>query len=245
MNGMDPAKFSALLASRRSTRDFLPKAVPQDVIDAILTDAMTAPSWSNTRPYMVAVATGDVRDRISAELQRRWAIAGKALRGSWWDKVMFFLKRDGLPTSDYHVWRPYPKDVQPRSQKIGRDLYTHIGVARGDKVGRDEQWARNFDMFGAPVAIFVFTHKGLPTYAVSDAGLFMQNLMLSAHARGLGTCAQGALAVWSDPVRAEFEVPKQYKLLCGIALGYPSKDNVNSFRAERLPIADITIHEKK
>jgi len=238
---MDSSAFSTFLASRRSTRDFMPKPVAQKVIDAILTDAMTAPSWSNTRPYMVAVATDEVRDRISAELQRRWAITGRAMRGSWWDKVMFFLKRDGLPTSDYQVWRPYPKDVQPRSQKIGRDLYAHIGVARGDKVGRDEQWARNFDMFGAPVAIFVFTHKGLPTYSVSDAGLFMQNLMLSAHARGLGTCAQGALALWSDPVRKEFTVPKQYKLLCGIALGYPSKDNVNSFRAERLPIADITI----
>ncbi|MBJ7433170.1 MAG: nitroreductase family protein, partial [Microbacteriaceae bacterium] len=120
MPTMDSAKFSALLASRRSTRDFLPKPVPQNIIDAVLTDAMTAPSWSNTRPYMVAVATGDARNRISTELQRRWAIAGAALRGSWWDKVMFFLKRDGLPTSDYQVWRPYPKDVQPRSQKIGR-----------------------------------------------------------------------------------------------------------------------------
>ena len=244
MATMESSAFSTFLASRRSTRDFLPKPVPQDIIDAILTDAMTAPSWSNTRPYMVAVATGEVRDRISAELQRRWAIVGPALRGSWWDKVKFFLKRDGLPTSDYKVWRPYPKDVQPRSHKIGRDLYTHIGVARGDKVGRDEQWARNFDMFGAPVALFVFTHKGLPTYAVSDAGLFMQNLILSAHARGLGTCAQGALALWSDPVRAEFTVPKQYKLLCGIALGYPSKDKVNGFRAERLPIGDITLNPR-
>jgi nitroreductase len=241
---MESSAFSTFLASRRSTRDFLSKSVPQKVIDAILTDAMTAPSWSNTRPYMVAVATGEVRNRISAELQRRWAIASAALRGSWWDKVLFFLKRDGLPTSDYQVWRPYPADLKSRSNKIGRDLYAHLGVARGDKVGRDEQWARNFDMFGAPVAIFVFTHKGLPTYAVSDAGLFMQNLMLSAHARGLGTCAQGALAVWSDPVRAEFTVPKQYKLLCGIAMGYPSNDNVNSFRAERLPIANIAINPR-
>lgn len=241
---MDSATFSALLASRRSTRDFLPKPVPQKIVDAVLTDAMTAPSWSNTRPYMVAVATGDVRDRIADELLRRWAIASEALRGSWWDKVMFFLKRDGLPTSDYKVWRPYPADLKPRSQKIGGALYTHIGVARDDKVGRDELWARNFNMFGAPVAIFVFTHKGLPTYSASDAGLFMQNLMLSAHARGLGTCAQGALAVWSDPVRKEFAVPKNYKLLCGIALGYPSDDNVNEFRAERLPIADIAIQEK-
>ena len=244
MATMDSSAFSTFLASRRSTRDFLPKPVSQDIVDAILTDAMTAPSWSNTRPYMVAVATGEVRDRISAELQRRWAIAGPAMRGSWWDKLLFFLKRDGLPTSDYQVWRPYPKDVQPRSHKIGRDLYTHIGVARGDKVGRDEQWARNFDMFGAPVALFVFTHKGLPTYAVSDAGLFMQNLILSAHARGLGTCAQGALALWSDPVKAEFDVPKQYKLLCGIALGYASKDKVNGFRAERLPIGDITLNPR-
>jgi nitroreductase len=241
---MESSAFSTFLASRRSTRDFLSKSVPQKVIDAILTDAMTAPSWSNTRPYMVAVATGEVRNRISAELQRRWAIASAALRGSWWDKVLFFLKRDGLPTSDYQVWRPYPADLKSRSNKIGRDLYAHLGVARGDKVGRDEQWARNFDMFGAPVAIFVFTHKGLPTYAVSDAGLFMQNLMLSAHARGLGTCAQGALAVWSDPVRAEFTVPKQYKLLCGIAMGYPSKTTVNSFRAERLPIANIAINPR-
>ena len=244
MAGMDPAEMSSFLASRRSTRDFLSTPVPQDVIEAILTDAMTAPSWSNTRPYMVAVATGEVRDRISTELQRRWAIASEALRGSWWKKVLFVLRRDGLPTSDYRVWRPYPADVKPRSQKIGRDLYTHLGVARGDKVGRDAQWARNFTMFGAPVALFIFIHKGLPTYSASDVGLFMQNLMLSAHARGLGTCAQGALAVWSDPVKAEFDVPANYKLLCGIALGYPSTDHVNEFRAERLPVTDITIAPK-
>jgi nitroreductase len=238
---MDPAKFSVLLASRRSTRDFLPKVVPQEVIDAILTDAMTAPSWSNTRPYMVAVATGDARDRISTELQRRWAIASAALRGSWWDKVLFFLKRDGLPTSDYQVWRPYPKDVQPRSQKIGRDLYAHIGVARGDKVGRDEQWARNFDMFGAPVAIFVFTHKGLPTYSVSDAGLFMQNLMLAARARGLHTCPQAAWNSFGSIVLPHIGAGEQEMMVCGMALGYANPDElVNTFYTPRVGVESYT-----
>ena len=241
---MDASEFSKFLASRRSTRDFLPTPVPQDTIDAILTDAMTAPSWSNTRPYMVAVATGDVRDRISTELLRRWEVARKALNGSWWDKILFVLRRDALPSSDYHVYRPYPKDLLPRSQKIGRELYTHLGIPRGDREARDAQWARNFDLFGAPVALFVFTHKGLPTYSASDAGLFMENLMLSAHARGLGTCAEGALAIWSTPVKKEFDVPKNYKLLCGIALGYPSTGKANTFGAERLPISDIVIPEK-
>ena len=69
----------------------------------------------------------------------------------------------------------------------------------------------------------------------------MQNLMLSAHARGLGTCAQGASALWADPVRAEFNVPSDYKLLCGIALGYPSEHKVNGFQAERLPISEIVV----
>lgn len=241
---MDAAEFSQFLASRRSTRDFLPTPIPRETIDAILTDAMTAPSWSNTRPYMVAVATGDVRDRISTELLRRWEVARKALNGTWWDKILFALRGDALPSSDYHVYRPYPKDLLPRSQKIGRELYTHLGIPRGDRDARDAQWARNFDLFGAPAALFIFTHKGLPTYSASDAGLFMENLMLSAHARGLGTCAEGALAIWSTPVKKEFDVPKNYKLLCGIALGYPSGDSANTFQAERLPISDIIVPEK-
>jgi nitroreductase len=238
---MNVSEFREFLASRRSTRDFLPTPVPPAIIDAILTDAMTAPSWSNTRPYMVAVATGEVRDRITTELLRRWEVAAKAINGGWWAKFMFVLRGDALPSSDYHVYRPYPKDVLPRSQRIGRDLYTHIGVPRGDRKARDAQWARNFDLFGAPVALFIFTHKGLPTYSASDAGLFMENLMLSAHAHGLGTCAEGALAIWSTPVKKEFDVPKNYKLLCGMAVGYASTAHVNDFRAERLPISEITI----
>jgi nitroreductase len=65
--------------------------------------------------------------------------------------------------------------------------------------------------------------------------------MLSAHARGLGTCAQGASALWAKPVRDEFKVPKQYKLLYGIALGYPSDHSVNSFQAERIDIENIKL----
>ena len=73
--------------------------------------------------------------------------------------------------------------------------------------------------------------------------MFMQNLMLGAHARGLGTCAQGAVALWADPIRKQFQIPKGYKLLCGIAIGYPSDHEVNSFQAERLPIQDIKLKD--
>jgi nitroreductase len=71
----------------------------------------------------------------------------------------------------------------------------------------------------------------------------MQNLLLGAQARGLGACAQGAVALWADPIRKEFSIPKGYKLLCGIAIGYPSDDKVNGFKAERLPIEEIKLKD--
>lgn len=240
-HNVDAANFKAFAASRRTTRDFLPTEVPEDLIDKIIADAMTAPSWSNTRPFMVGVASGERRDRISKEFLNRWQAASGALAPGIWGKLKLAITRYGLPKSDYRVFRPYPKDLKPRQQKVGADLYGHIGIKREDHKARQAQWGRNYEFFGAPVSLFIFTHSGLGEYSVSDAGLFMQNLMLSAHAHGLGSCAQGASALWAEPVRKEFKVPKDYKLLCGIAIGYPSKHMVNDFQAERLPIQDIKL----
>ena len=240
-NRIDPALWEAFVQSRRTTRDFLNTPVPQELIDQLLTDGMAAPSWSNTRPYMIAIAQGEQRNRISKEFLSRWDAAQQALDKGLWGKFKLLLTRYGLPDSDYKVFRPYPKELVPRQQKVGADLYGALGIARDDKKARRDQWGRNYEFFGAPVSLFVFAHSGLGEYAVSDASLFAQNLMLSAHARGLGTCAQGASALWAKPVRAEFKVPKQYKLLYGIALGYPSDHPVNSFQAERIDIENIKL----
>lgn len=238
---IDPKDFSQFLASRRTTRDFLDTEVPAELIDQLLSDAMTAPSWSNTRPYLVGVASGEIRDRISTEFLNRWQAAQVALKPGIWGKLKLFITRYGLPKSDYKVFRPYPKDLKPRQQKVGADLYGHLGIARDDSKARQAQWGRNYEFFGAPVSLFIFTHSGLGEYSISDAGMFMENLMLSAHAHGLGTCAQGASALWAEPVRQEFKIPPQYKLLCGIAIGYRSDHKVNSFQADRLPITEIKL----
>lgn len=241
---ISPEDWEQFAASRRTTRDFLPTPVPEDVIDAILQDAMTAPSWSNTRPYLVGVASGEKLQRISSGFLARWEPASRALLGGNLAKLKLLFTRFGLPQSDYKVNRRYPSELKPRSAKIGAELYGLLGIERGDHKARQAQWARNYEFFGAPTSFFIFTHSGLGEYSVSDAGLFMQNLMLSAHARGLGTCAQGASAIWAPPVRDEFEIPKGYKLLCGIAIGYPSTDIVNTFQADRLPISEIKLKGK-
>jgi nitroreductase len=71
--------------------------------------------------------------------------------------------------------------------------------------------------------------------------MFVMNLMLGAHARGLGTCAQGAISIYDDIVRSEFDVPEGYELLYGVALGYPSDSQANTFAAPRFKPEDITV----
>lgn len=237
----DAEWVSQFLASRRTTRDFLSIPVPDDILNQILTDALTAPSWSNTRPFKVAVASGQVRDRISAEFLSRWNAVSTHLRGGLWGKITLLIKRYGLPTSNRLISKPYPADLKPSAMQLGAGLYATFGVAREDRVQRDKWWAKNYEFYGAPTELFIYIHKSLHIYAASDAGLMMENLALSAHAYGLGTCMQGAVGIWDDVVRKEFDVPKNYRLLCGIAIGYPSESQVNTFKANRIDVSELVI----
>ena len=220
---MDRAEaLSAMLRERRSVRDFRPDPVPGPVLEAILADASHSPSWSNTQPYRVAIASGALRDSLSREYCEAFD-SGRASDG------------------DFETGFPYPADLLPRRRATGYGLYKHIGIAREDLAARRLQMRRNFEFFGAPTALFLFVHRGLREFAVLDAGIFLQSLMLAAQARGLATCAQGALASWAGPPKRAFAVPEDYKLACGLAIGYASQNPVNAFDPGRAPIGELLI----
>lgn len=175
----------------------------------------------------------------------RWNALSKIMRKGFLNKLRIVYSRYGLPTSNRSIAKPYPSELKPRAERVGKELYELFGVQRGDRDARDKQWAKNYSFFGAPVELFVFIHKDLHIYSASDAGLMMQNLMLSAHAHGLGTCAQGAVAIWDDVVRKEFEISNDYRLLCGIAIGYPSDSPVNKFEANRIGVEELTVKPRR
>lgn len=231
--------FSALVRQRRSVRDFLPTPVARELLDAVIADANHAPSWSNTQPYRIAIAEGGLRDRLEAELVRRFDLGMAARRAGLLGKLKLLYRRDGvLPDGDFRTDLDYPEDLQPRRRATGSGLYARLGIGHGDRERRDAQMRRNFRFFGAPAVLFVFVHGGLREFAALDAGIFLQTLMLSAQARGLGTCAQGALATWAGPVRQAFDVPPSYKLICGVSVGYASADPVNGYDPGRAAVAE-------
>jgi len=236
--------FRDVAYSRRSIRDFDPTPVPDALIDEILQDALTSASWSNTRPYRVAIATGEVRDRISRALKENGeAIAAmrSKKKGAWLKNLFTALK---VMRSEFRIPINYPDDLKRRQSELGKAMYGHYGIERGDAAARDREFVRNMEFFGAPVALFFFVRKGMGVYSALDAGLLMQNIMLAARARGLDTCAQGFLAFWAKPIRDEFDIPKGYKLLCGMSLGYASMSERNEFVPPGVSPADITVSRR-
>jgi len=236
--------FHDVAYSRRSIRDFDPTPVPDALIDEILQDALTSASWSNTRPYRVAIATGEVRDRISRALKENGeAIAAmrSKKKGAWLKNLFTALK---VMRSEFRIPINYPDDLKRRQIELGKAMYGHYGIERGDAAARDREFVRNMEFFGAPVALFFFVRNGMGVYSALDAGLLMQNIMLAARARGLDTCAQGFLAFWAKPIRDEFDIPKGYKLLCGMSLGYASMSERNEFVPPGVSPADITVSRR-
>ena len=86
-------------------------------------------------------------------------------------------------------------------------------------------WNEGFDPFyGAPAILIVLANKEMPTY-IYDGSMVMGNLMLAAHAEGLGSC-------WIHRAKEEFETPEwkewlhslgiegEYEGIGHVALGY-------------------------
>lgn len=96
--------FSALAASRRSTRAFTDREIPAEVLDEILADATTAPSWSNTRAFRVALATGERAQRLHEHYGRLFdeEIAAHARKAE--DPTVEIPVADG----DFPVRKRYP-----------------------------------------------------------------------------------------------------------------------------------------
>ena len=48
-----------------------------------------------------------------------------------------------------------------RRYKCGEDLYSLLQIKREDKENRIKQFKKNFNLFGAPVGIFVFINRSM------------------------------------------------------------------------------------
>lgn len=239
-------EFTDVLQQRHSVRAFLPKPIDAKTLDEVLANACLSPSWSNTHPYKIAVATGEVLEDLRKTLYARYLESAKLQRSGTLGKLKALItKSPGIPDGDFKPMLKYPKDLQKRRFECGLGLYATLGIDRKDITAREAQMAENFRFFGAPAAVFVFVHGETGPYGPLDAGIYLQSLMLAATNAGLGSCAQGALGLYRTPLDKHFDIPAQYKLLCGVALGFEADVPVNRFQPEKITTPEMLLPLRK
>jgi nitroreductase len=114
-----------------------------------------------------------------------------------------------------------------------------MGVVPGDEAERSASMRRNFEFFGAPVVVYLCLHKDLTPWSYFDLGLFAQSLMLAAMEYSVGSVVAVNLVAYPDIIREELDVPEDYTVMIGIALGYEDPDDVNNqVRSIRRPVED-------
>ena len=207
------------IISRRSVRAFLPDPVDETTVREILDVASWAPSGTNMQPWRVYVATGQTKERISRAILESGLRAEKA-RGEY----KYYPDK---------FFEPY----YARRRAVGYALYGHLGIGKRDVGQMRAQHDRNFLFFDAPVGMIFTIDRRLNQGSWVDYGMFLQNIMVAARARGLHSCPQAAFAPYHQQIRPVLGIPDEEIVVCGMALGYedPSAPE-NNLRTDRAPL---------
>ena len=226
----DAASVDAAIENRFSARAFLPTPVPRQVLEDILRVASRAASGTNAQPWKVYVLQGAKRD----ELVRQVCAAHDELRQHPELESQFRADYDYYP-------RQWVEPYLGRRRHNGWTLYGLLGIGKGDKDAMHAQHQRNFRFFDAPVGLMFTLDRVMGQGSLVDYGMFLQNIMLAARARGLHTCPQAAWNNFGSIILPLIGASAEEMLVCGMSLGYADESApVNSFFTPREPVQTFT-----
>ena len=226
----DAASVDAAIENRFCVRAFSPAPVPRQSIEAILRVASRSPSGTNAQPWRVYVLQGASRDalveKVCAAYDEGYRNPAAAAR--------FQEEYDYYP-------RQWIDPYLARRRENGWSLYGLLGIAKGDKEKMHAQHRRNFRFFDAPVGLIFTIDRVMGAGSLLDCGMFLQNIMVAARARGLHTCPQAAWNHYGSIILPHIGASAEEKIVCGMALGWADEAaRVNTFQTPREPVEGFT-----
>jgi len=200
---------------RRSNRIFKKDPLPRELIERVLEAGRYAPSAGNCQP--VRYIAIDDRARIN-EIR---------------DGIMPLLK---MLSQSYRAKNPVARALlslygmrKPEDMDI-RPIYAIRAMYEGKT---------KHDLFhNAPVLILVLGDtRGVGNYSL-DCGIAAQNLVLTAHALGLGTCYVGFIKILNGnrKLKKKLGIKWPYRVITSIAMGYPKVSQDREVERKKSPI---------
>lgn len=209
------------LVVRRTTRGFLEKPVPQEIIESVFAAAQRSASNCNTQPWHTLVVSGEARQQLSETLVAE-IMSGKKPSPA-------FTPGDAALTGVY----------RERQVACAVDYYGTMGIGREDKDARNALMLKNWQFFGAPHVAFLSMPTSMGAVNAIDIGIYLQSLMLLFTERGIASCPQGALAFFPEPILALGKIPADHGILCGLSFGYADTEaKINTVHMDRAAMSD-------
>ena len=129
-------------------------------------------------------------------------------------------------------WAPSANNSQPWNFIVLRDEGVRREVARAATYGKF--------LAEAPLGIAVVIDPAASRHPVEDGAIATQNMILAAHALGLGTCWIGSYgSTYEERVKEILGIPKGKRLLSIVSVGFPAESRKSARRElEELAFSD-------
>jgi nitroreductase len=200
------------LHERKTCRGFLPKTNPPAVAEDILTDAVLAPSASNHQPRQFHLIEGSALEHLNHSIKKAHQEQRKGYDPS---------KGKTIPACYVDRTKKLFKGIRPFISQLGDGNASFIESG-------------SFCFYNAPTVVLITLHRDMPETRYMDIGMAAQNIMLSAHARGLSSCAIALTLMYADAIQTSLNLPEDTLPALFISIGYADENFVvNRFRSER------------
>ncbi len=203
------------LKTRVSIRAFKPDPVSKETVSKIMEAALNSPSWANTQPWEIYVATGAPLENIRRE-------------------SMAAFKAGNPRATELAAPQVWPDALRKRTEELGSQRFAAMGIARDDKESRKAITAFGFELYKAPVVVYLCMDKTLTPWSIFDLGIISQSIMLAATEYKVDSMPAVSLVPYPAILRAELGIPENLMIVVGIALGYKDAGHpINQYKSTR------------
>lgn len=209
---------SEAILTRHATRLFDPeKKIAPATLKKIIHLAQYSPSWVDSQPWKVYIATGNTLKKIK-ETHRQNVEQKVEAKPDW-------------PTTHRKDWADFPRNNMARHNEATTKFWQDDAL-KG--ITRPELQARLYD---APALCYLTIPQNSNQWSNYDLGAFGQTIMLAAKGMGIDSMPAYEIVKYPASIRRIMNIPADEWIAMGIALGYGDMNTkVNNYRAPRVPL---------
>ncbi|MCF6514608.1 nitroreductase [Lactobacillus sp. S2-2] len=211
------------MKNRKSTRAFTDKKVSIDDLKEIIKLAQMSPSWVNSQPVRVDIATGNTLEIIRkehGEINQNPNLHTKS-------DISFVSAKDWDIDSQNNMKIKGELDIENVGEKV-----KELKSEQGNK------------LFNAPAVVYLTLPDGYNEWSLYDTGSFAETIILAAKEKGIDSIPAFEFVKYADKLREHLNVNGR-KFIIGIGLGYQDDSHpINQIYGNRMPLEDVlNIHE--